>query len=233
MNSNEKCHACVEMLKQVLTSASSRPRTLLEAMGSSCDFSSVKNGVVVSMERETTPAAAAAATTITPSISMTTTLTQQPLAASSAIRTQSLKIECRPCGTTGPEGGARAFVMGPSPLSIVLCSNRLGLHSPEEMEQVLVHELIHVYDVIQLKLDLRSCVNLAYSEIRAARDAECHDSWFPQSCIQKKAMTATLNLFPQQGGSCISQVYNEAMADRRPFVATMTTTTTNSRPSER
>lgn len=219
MSSNDKCHTCVEMLKQVLTSASSRPRTLLEAMGSSCDFSPVTNGVVVSIEREKAPAAA-------PFIPATTMA--QPLAASSAIH-QSLKIECRPCGTTGPEGGARAFVMGPSPLSIVLCSNRLGLHSPDEMEQVLVHELIHVYDVIQLKLDLRTCVNLAYSEIRAARDAECHDSWFPQQCIQKKAMTATLNLFPQQAGSCISQAYNEAMADRRPFTAT----TTDSRHSER
>eukprot|EP00547_Thalassionema_nitzschioides_P010021 CAMPEP_0194224290 /NCGR_PEP_ID=MMETSP0156-20130528/37082_1 /TAXON_ID=33649 /ORGANISM="Thalassionema nitzschioides, Strain L26-B" /LENGTH=173 /DNA_ID=CAMNT_0038955763 /DNA_START=203 /DNA_END=721 /DNA_ORIENTATION=- len=93
------------------------------------------------------------------------------------VKLEPLKIECRPCADTGPERGARAFVMGPTPLSIVLCSNRLSLDSKDEMEQVLVHELMHVYDVRVNKLDLRTCENLAYSEVRAAREAECQKSW--------------------------------------------------------
>ena len=48
------------------------------------------------------------------------------------------------CGSdTRAEGGARAFVRGPEPLSIVLCSNRLS--SQREVDEVLVHELVHIY----------------------------------------------------------------------------------------
>jgi hypothetical protein len=85
------------------------------------------------------------------------------------------------------------------------------------MEQVLLHELMHVYDVKKLNLDLRDCVNLAYSEIRAAREAECHDSWMQPYCVKQKALQATSNLFPQQAGSCISQAYQKAINDLRPF----------------
>eukprot|EP00978_Attheya_sp_CCMP212_P012236 scaffold30406_cov52-Attheya_sp.AAC.5 len=81
-----------------------------------------------------------------------------------------VEVECRRCGTEGPESGARAFVKGPNPLSIVVCANRI--FSRSDMEQVLVHELIHVHDVRVLGMELRSCTELAYSEIRAAREAE-------------------------------------------------------------
>lgn len=98
--------------------------------------------------------------------------------------TEWLSIRCQPCKMTGPEAGARAFVMGPKPLSIVVCTNRLkhgsSTHTPapaaiDEMDEILTHELIHVYDVRQLQLDLRQCESLAYSEVRAARDAECRN----------------------------------------------------------
>ena len=55
-----------------------------------------------------------------------------------------IEIECMKCGSdTRAEGGARAFVRGPEPLSIVLCSNRLS--SQREVDEVLVHELVHIY----------------------------------------------------------------------------------------
>ena len=85
-----------------------------------------------------------------------------------------IAIECIQCGSdTRAEGGARAFVRGPDPLSIVLCSNRLS--SQREVEEVLVHELVHIYDVHSKKMDLRDCRQLAYSEVRAAREAECRN----------------------------------------------------------
>lgn len=76
---------------------------------------------------------------------------------------------------------------------------------------------IHIFDVVSLKKDLRSCVNLAYSEIRAAREAECKNSWSPSSCVRQKALQATQNLFPQQAGRCISEAYQQAIQDLRPF----------------
>eukprot|EP00545_Synedropsis_sp_CCMP1620_P005581 CAMPEP_0119031926 /NCGR_PEP_ID=MMETSP1176-20130426/41792_1 /TAXON_ID=265551 /ORGANISM="Synedropsis recta cf, Strain CCMP1620" /LENGTH=253 /DNA_ID=CAMNT_0006988331 /DNA_START=114 /DNA_END=874 /DNA_ORIENTATION=+ len=136
---------------------------------------------------------------------------------------ESLKIECRPCSNVGPESGARAFVMGPNPLSIVLCSNRLTFHGPEEMEQVLVHELVHVYDVRINQLDLRGCENLAYSEVRAAREAECKDAWLANRyCIPQNAYRATSNLFPgAQAKACIARVFDTAMADTAASSKTM------------
>jgi hypothetical protein len=44
----------------------------------------------------------------------------------------------------GPEGRARAFFSAPPP-TIVFCANRL--HSAQEVEETLVHELVHAYDV--------------------------------------------------------------------------------------
>lgn len=83
-----------------------------------------------------------------------------------------IELKCRRCDTTGPEAGARAFLMGPEPLSIVLCHNRI--HSDaDEVEEILTHELIHLYDVQTLQLDLADCETVAYSEVRAAREAEC------------------------------------------------------------
>ena len=81
----------------------------------------------------------------------------------------SVDVICRSCLTSGPEGSARAFVQAP-PLSIVLCSDRL---TAAEIPEVIVHELTHVYDIASKKLDFAACDDLAYSEVRAARDAEC------------------------------------------------------------
>lgn len=83
-----------------------------------------------------------------------------------------IELKCRRCDTTGPEAGARAFLMGPDPLSIVLCHNRID-SEPREVEEILTHELTHLYDVQTLKLDLADCETVAYSEVRAAREAEC------------------------------------------------------------
>jgi hypothetical protein len=148
----------------------------------------------------------------------TSALDQEPTVHGAKVF-ESLKIECRPCSNTGPESGARAFVMGPSPLSIVLCSNRLSYHDSSEMEQVLVHELLHVYDVRVHGLDLRSCENLAYSEVRAARDAECKDAWLAgRYCVPNKAYMATSNLFPpKEAKACLARVFDDAMADTAPL----------------
>ncbi len=131
----------------------------------------------------------------------------------------SIELKCRKCASTGPEAGARAFLMGPQPLSVIVCHNRVN-SEPAEVEEILTHELVHLYDVQTLQLDLQQCENLAYSEVRAAKAAECRDSWHPhlQSyCVRQKAICATNNLFPVEGRSCIQKVFEHAFADNRPF----------------
>lgn len=99
-----------------------------------------------------------------------------PPVPSPPIPPQSLKLygdviaTCRKCSDHGAEEHARAFVQAP-PLSVVLCSNRLS--GEADIEEVLLHELIHLYDLSVKKLDFTSCNQLAYSEVRANRESEC------------------------------------------------------------
>ena len=143
-----------------------------------------------------------------------------------------LEIQCQECGTNGPEGSARAFLRGPSPLTIVLCTNRLSLSNNKEIDEVLTHELIHVFDVHHRKWDFTNCQTLARSEIRAAREAECDSvssilaSPFGRTmstlfgkdrCVMEKAKEATKNMFPYNGFDCVNNVFKEAMMDSAPF----------------
>lgn len=107
---------------------------------------------------------------------------------------------------------------GPIPLSIILCSNRLS--SQSEISEVLVHELVHVYDVFIRNMDLRQCHSLAYSEVRAARDAECDNSltnFTKGLCAKEKASVATKNMFPEDGRGCVCDVFDKAMSDLAPL----------------
>jgi hypothetical protein len=113
---------------------------------------------------------------------------------------------------------ARAYVRGPTPLSIILCHNRLS--TSNEISEVLTHELIHIYDVFVRNMDLRQCHLLAYSEVRAARDAECEGSltsFTKGMCAKEKASVATKNMFPSDGRGCVCDVFDKAMSDLSPL----------------
>ncbi len=80
-------------------------------------------------------------------------------------------IRCMPC----PKGlKARAYFEAP-PAKIVLCSDKL--QTPLDVEESLVHELVHAYDYVVYGSNLENCMELAKSEVRAAREAECHYSF--------------------------------------------------------
>ena len=147
-------------------------------------------------------------------------------------KTETITVECRPCQTTGPEQGARALIMGPTPLSIIACTNRLTPHDRAEMTQILTHELVHAYDVQRLQLNFGDCETAAYSEVRAAREAECYvdptttkksrlpfasPALLTEMCVKQKAIGATQNLFPWKGRGCVGTVFRQAYDDPRPF----------------
>ena len=119
----------------------------------------------------------------------------------------------------------------------------------DEMDEILTHELVHVHDVRQLQLDLRNCESLAYSEVRAARDAECRHysdqapvpAWYTlgggfgsrtrRSCASQTALAATSNLFPSRGMAqqCVDKVFERAFGDVRPFTTRQATKPSSTR----
>lgn len=82
------------------------------------------------------------------------------------------------------------------PPAVVLCANRL--ESRQEVEEAVVHELVHAYDYLVAGRDLLDCRTLAYSEVRAARAAECSEvsrsfvcSYFEKGCVKSMATRST------------------------------------------
>ena len=126
-------------------------------------------------------------------------------------------LTCRPCENYGVEGNARGFIVA-NPIEIVLCANRL---SKNDVKEVLKHELIHAFDFVNKRVDFNSCRGLAYTEIRAAREAECSDELaflgIKSRCIRRKATASTRNIFPLDASACVEEVFQAAVNDRSPF----------------
>jgi len=79
---------------------------------------------------------------------------------------------------------------------------------------------VYCIDVHSRKMDLRDCKQLAYSEVRAAREAECFNSltaFTANICAKDKAVTATRNMFPESGRKCVCDIFDEAIKDHAPF----------------
>jgi hypothetical protein len=241
-DTNDDCSSCASLLKEVLLlSKDSKPHVILDALSNGqSKWKESEGGVEAQIPAQTSvqrrwsrltehqlPLVATSSKATTTTNTNTNTNTNTCIEQEQEQEYEWLQVSCRTCTDQGPEGSARAFVMGPSPLSVVVCSNRLRARGRdnqlEEMREILTHELIHVYDVRKLLLDLRDCQNLAYSEVRAAREAECQ-SWFygMRSCIRSKALTATNNMFPKEGQACLKRVFDAALADKRPLSDTNT-----------
>ncbi|CAM9425732.1 unnamed protein product [Ectocarpus sp. 8 AP-2014] len=131
-----------------------------------------------------------------------------------------LRLVCQTCPRQGPAAAARAYLEAPPP-GIVLCANRLG--SRREVEEAVVHELVHAYDYLVAGVELLDCQALAYSEVRAARAAECSKtsrslvcSYFRKNCVRSTAVRSTEGLFPGKGAGCVDAVFNAAYQDQRP-----------------
>jgi hypothetical protein len=81
---------------------------------------------------------------------------------------------------------------------------------------------INIYpDAHSRKMNLRDCKQLAYSEVRAAREAECSNkmtSFTANICAKDTATRATRNMFPENGRQCVCDVFDMAMKDLTPFV---------------
>lgn len=143
-----------------------------------------------------------------------------------------IDVLCKVCSTAAEEN-ARAYLAS-DPLSIVLCSNRL--RTKQAIEEALTHELVHAVDYVLERYDFSTCKGLAFSEVRAARDAECNRRFYfdfsKKRCIRQTAVDSTKvcrtvlvdviisdllqNLFPYDGADCVNKVFEDAMKDMFP-----------------
>ena len=142
--------------------------------------------------------------------------------------TDPLLMFCTQCASNGPEGTARGFFASP-PEQIVMCANRL--HDESEIEETLVHELVHAVDYCTRGIDLAVCEDLACSEVRAAREAECSESTYLRAfpipdvarnylhkrCTRLHATSATRAMFPARAESCIEAAFDRCFNDHVPF----------------
>ena len=106
-----------------------------------------------------------------------------------------------------------------SPPQVVLCSDQLP--TKDFIDEVLRHELTHVYDFISSKCNMYECEGLAYSEVRAARNGECMGGiytipYFQKKCAMTKANKSTYNIFPLEGPACVQRVLDKAFEDHDP-----------------
>mmetsp|Transcript_17372 Transcript_17372/g.29139 ORF Transcript_17372/g.29139 Transcript_17372/m.29139 type:complete len:194 (-) Transcript_17372:137-718(-) len=139
-------------------------------------------------------------------------------------------IRCRNCDMGGIEGRARAYITE-KPNEIILCSNRLK--DGQSVKEALTHESVHAYDYANQRCDFFSCDGLAYTEVRAAREAECSNrymhtlpfvgDWFKENCIKGRATASTSNLFPKNARHCVEKVYSKAVLDDHPQLEATTT----------
>jgi Peptidase M76 family len=133
-------------------------------------------------------------------------------------------ISCQDCSKTAPDINitTRAAIRDKFPLEIVVCCDRL---EESKIEEVLIHELVHAYDYSHNRCNFSTCAGLAYSEIRAAREAECSNGYYPfefmrQMCVRDVAIRSTSNLFPKaEATTCVDAAMSTAIKDLEPFSA--------------
>jgi len=80
-----------------------------------------------------------------------------------------------------------------------------------------------------------SNTDLGHSEIRAAREAECHNSpsLFRNLCIKNTVTAATNNMFSKRGKECANQMFEFAIKDRTPLIPRATSTRPNGSRTDR
>ena len=157
-----------------------------------------------------------------------------------------IRINCDLCKETGIEKKARGFLIGRTPMQIVICANRLkavcssssstdntNTKFSKEIKEIVLHELVHANDFRNNTCDFSTCQGLAHSEIKAAREAECSSAGKRVSrylsrelgqelrykCIRSHAIRSTANIFGENAATnCVDDVFNVAVKDFSPIV---------------
>ena len=110
---------------------------------------------------------------------------------------------------------------------VVICSN-ICL-TPHKVEEILAHELVHLYDFCTINLDLTKSDHLACTEIRAANLAHCKNQFYDAisrqqltshtACVKHKAASSVrvIKGIPQaEALKIVENVFTKCYQDLEP-----------------
>jgi len=107
---------------------------------------------------------------------------------------------------------------------IVICSNRCTDHS--QVQRILFHELIHMYDFCLAKVDFTDLSHLACTEVRAANLAHCSSLRdavaYPdrKDCVRSRAKNSVLamasSVDKDVAKKAVDKVFEKCYADLEP-----------------
>ena len=140
-------------------------------------------------------------------------------------------IKCSPCSNENTFRMSGGFTIDASTQSptIIVCENEKL--SRQTVEDTLLHELIHAYDVCRAKIDFSQCFQHACTEVRAsALSGECNFSREVrrgnfqiqrgyQKCVQRRA-TKSVGANPycrNIAKEAVESVFEKCFSDTLPF----------------
>ncbi|CAI5741513.1 unnamed protein product [Hyaloperonospora brassicae] len=159
---------------------------------------------------------------------------QQTKGKSSVAAMAFVCLDCRDDGAHEAPNAVLALFFAAPPPTVVFCANRL--HSSQEVEETMVHELIHAYDFTVRNMDITKADVLACSEIRSARESECYQKaqllenvlpnvaffqkstrWLNERCVREHAVRSTSSMFPVEARDEVDKMFDRCYVDRSPF----------------
>ncbi|GLH14199.1 Mitochondrial inner membrane protease ATP23 [Gryllus bimaculatus] len=115
---------------------------------------------------------------------------------------------------------------------VVICQNMV--HSEGTVQGILTHEMIHMFDYCNNKLDFKNVDHLACTEIRAANLTHCSflSAWAQgdaspfdvkkrhQECVKTKAVASVMavrNISAKEACNAVERVFNRCYNDLEPI----------------
>jgi len=125
-------------------------------------------------------------------------------------------VDCSPCDQSLSGG------YDDQTNQVIICSN--NCQTPEKVEEILSHELVHMYDYCTAKIDFSNQKHLACSEIRAATLSSCAkfswDFWSFEDCVESKASKSVAwvnNIDEKEARKVVKSVFDKCYNDLEPF----------------
>jgi len=122
-------------------------------------------------------------------------------------------ISCDQCLRQGAHNKTVAFYSADEK-KITLCQNRVI--DKQELEDNLVHELVHAYDNCKQNKFFLDCKLRACSEIRASRIGECRGKWDRANCVRQSALSST-KIYCENAESIVANAFETCYKDITPL----------------